>query len=104
MLHGLLGFTLLFGGACALIGCGEGGKASAGLDGATATDTPVLAATCTPEGERHYPEPETVNHVASLAGQRYNSTPPSSGSHCPVWGQRGNYTAARPLPRCNWLH
>lgn len=44
-------------------------------------------------------------HVAQpLPASDYSSSPPSSGSHCAVWGRYGAYTDASPLPACNFVH
>lgn len=86
--------------AAALSVDGTAGDATA--DTGATSDT--SAAACTPEGERHYADPGDYSHATSIAGITYNSNPPSSGSHCGDWGQRGTYSVARPLPRCNWLH
>jgi Protein of unknown function (DUF3105) len=44
-------------------------------------------------------------HVAQpLSPSAYNSSPPSSGPHCSVWGRYATYSGGAPLPACNFVH
>jgi len=42
------------------------------------------------------------NHITDIAGQQYNSNPPTSGSHFPLWAKRGVY--ATPLSDGYLIH
>ncbi|HMI93923.1 MAG TPA: DUF3105 domain-containing protein, partial [Polyangiales bacterium] len=78
---------------------GTGGSAgTGGTGGSDGTDS------CVPTGETMFerlgadhlndPQPSSV----------YNSRPPSSGTHCDVWGRWAEFTPQNPLPACNFLH
>lgn len=72
------------------------------LDGASAPDGPNVSV-CQPKVKRH---PVLASpHILATEYQpsAYNSNPPSSGPHCSVWGSYATF-AARPLPRCNYIH
>jgi hypothetical protein len=53
---------------------------------------------------RAYPLGAPTHVAQPLPASAYNSSPPSSGSHCAAWGRYGTYTDASPLPACNFVH
>jgi hypothetical protein len=69
-------------------------------------DSGTTGSSCMPTGEVNHPhDSQAAAHVAEpLPASSYNSSPPSSGSHCNTWGRYATYGAARPLPACNFLH
>jgi hypothetical protein len=69
-------------------------------------DSGTTGSSCTPIGEINHPhDSQAASHIAEpLPASSYNSSPPSSGSHCNTWGHYATYGAARPLPACNFLH
>jgi hypothetical protein len=103
---------------------GSGGDGSVGQDDAAAgsggsseddadvdemssdDDSGTTGSSCTPIGEINHPhDSEAAPHIAEpLPASSYNSSPPSSGSHCNTWGHYATYGATRPLPACNFLH
>lgn len=77
---------------------GSGGSAGSSGSGSTSDE-------CVPTGERAFPQLAADHVQAPLPSTSYNSRPPSSGQHCDAWSRWGvEYTPAKPLPACNWLH
>ena len=88
-------------------GAGSGGAgAGSGAAGAGTGGTGGTAA-CVPTGERHHTS-EGADHVETgpqaTDPDDYVSDPPSSGIHCNSFGAYANFTEAKPLPLCNWVH
>jgi Protein of unknown function (DUF3105) len=103
---------------------GEGGAATGGSRGgsggaSTGTDTDAGASDaggagasgegargeCDPSAQEHEHDSMPAMHVpVPLAASTYNSSPPSSGPHCPAWGRYAVYGEDAPLPACNFLH
>jgi hypothetical protein len=55
---------------------------------------------CGAEIDEH--EIESTKHVLGCSAVTYQTNPPSSGNHYPIWGAFGVYDA--PLPRGFWVH
>lgn len=89
----------------------EGGSPEGG-SGGTRGDSSVgdagggeagSAGTCTVTVEEHALQ-EAIHVAVPLAAEDYNSSPPSSGSHCDQWGAYATYAEPRPLPACYFMH
>lgn len=87
-----------------------GGASGPTSDGGQAGSGPSKVMTgavgaCEAEAHVHPHDSQPASHVAQpLPSSAYNSRPPSSGPHCPSWGDYKTYTAAAPLPACNFVH
>jgi Protein of unknown function (DUF3105) len=82
----------------------DGGGGSQLLDGATDDSAIATGAGACNVVMRAHPQAAGTHVPQPLPASAYNSRPPSSGSHCPVWGHYGAYTEASPLPACNFVH
>jgi len=90
---------------------GASGSGAGGAGGADADAGSIGAAgegaqsDCDPSAQEHEHDSMPAAHVqVPLAASSYNSSPPSSGPHCPVWGRYTVYGDDAPLPACNFIH
>lgn len=81
---------------------GGGGSSESGSGGSGGSEEPA----CVPVGERMFNHDNVTSpHLTAPEPPGfYNSSPPSSGEHCDVWGKWGEYPAQNPLPACNFVH
>jgi hypothetical protein len=87
------------GGASTGTDAGASGAGGAGASGEGAQGD------CDPSAQEHEHDSMPAMHVpVPLPASTYNSSPPSSGPHCPAWGRYAVYGEDAPLPACNFLH